>query len=519
MPIPSLCSLGRSLATTLRWCAIVTLAGAIGCAGQREQPLPTDAPPAAELLAPTGPAVEVSDMALEFERSMTAHTAERYLGTLEEIKRRGVLRVGMLNNAVSYFVYRGQEVGFQYELAALWAARLSVRLQVVVPERPGDMLTLLKEHRADIVPVRTVDTTDNVLRTRPFVFADYLLVQHRDAPPINTPGMLAGQTVHARRSSRYWPLLETLRPLAPGLNLVAAPEATETEALIGAVGDRLIPMTVSNSLLLQVEQTYRDDVLGTLTIAEDQGLSYAVHPETPDLYERLDGLLERTLDTATYRTLYAKYFENPRRMGELRSGQVAQSGTISPYDEIIRRHAEAHGLDWRLIAAQMYQESRFDPKARSWVGARGLMQLMPRTAQELGVTDIEDPEQNIGAGVRYLAQLARRFEDDLDPRQRVRFALASYNAGYYHVVDARNLAKRLGIDPNRWFGQVEKAMVLLEQPKYYRRARFGYCRGREPVEYVSRIQSKYDGYVTITRGGTSISLRNTETDPPTPGSP
>jgi membrane-bound lytic murein transglycosylase F len=124
----------------------------------------------------------------------------------------------------------------------------------------------------------------------------------------------------------------------------------------------------------------------------------------------------------------------------------------------------------------------------------GLLQVMPQTAAELGVGDPWDPESNIHAGVKYMAWLLLRFETTLPMRQRIRFALASYNAGLGHVRDARRLAKETGLNPDRWFGNVEKAIVLLEKQKFYKRARHGYCRGSEPAQYVSRIQTKYDAY-------------------------
>lgn len=170
---------------------------------------------------------------------------------------------------------------------------------------------------------------------------------------------------------------------------------------------------------------------------------------------------------------------------------------LSPFDDVIRASARRYGLDWRLVAAQMYQESRFDPEARSWVGAVGLLQVMPRTGAELGFSNLADPDENIQAGTRYFAQLLERFESDLPVQQRVRFALAAYNAGLDHVLDARLLAKQKGWDPNRWFRNVEKAMLLLEQARWYRTVRRGYCRGSEPVAYVSHIQTTYDAYARL----------------------
>ena len=150
------------------------------------------------------------------------------------------------------------------------------------------------------------------------------------------------------------------------------------------------------------------------------------------------------------------------------------------------------------MAAQAFHESGFDPNAKSWVGALGLFQVMPATGQEMGITELVDPpEGGVRAGIMYLDRQIKRMDPTIPYRQRVRFALAAYNVGYGHLVDARRLAAEIGLDPDRWFGNVENAIALLEDPQYHTKARYGYCRGTEPALYVSRIQNTYDNYVKI----------------------
>ena len=192
-----------------------------------------------------------------------------------------------------------------------------------------------------------------------------------------------------------------------------------------------------------------------------------------------------------------KYFKNKRHAKKAIASNASVTGQISPYDATIKKYASKYSLDWRLLSAQAFQESRFNPLAKSWVGARGLFQVMPATGAEMGFTKLENPDVGTHAGVKYMRRMVDRFDPSLPYRQRIRFALASYNAGYGHVMDARRLAAKRGWDPDRWFGNVEKAMILLEQPRYYRKARYGYCRGSEPVQYVSNIQLLYDNYVKL----------------------
>jgi membrane-bound lytic murein transglycosylase F len=147
----------------------------------------------------------------------------------------------------------------------------------------------------------------------------------------------------------------------------------------------------------------------------------------------------------------------------------------------------------------MYQESRFDPLAHNLTGAKGLMQMLPRTAEELGVTNLTEPEQAISSGIRYLNWTRDRFSKDLPVQEQIFFSLASYNAGFGHVKDAQRLARQLGLRDDKWFNHVEKAMLLLQQKEYYKKARFGYVRGTEPVNYVRDIHQRYLSYIRITQ--------------------
>ncbi len=440
---------------------------------------------------------------LIYSRALSAHLGEPYAADVGEILERQVLRVAMLNNGASYFLYRGQEAGFQYDLAQLLARKLGVRLAVIVPERPEDMSRLLLENRVDLVPLSPGESgaaSPGVTLSNPVLYADYTLVQPAGEAPVTSAAGLSGRAVEVRASSAYRPVLEGLRRSVSGLKIVAAPENLETSDLIDLVGKRRISATVSNSLLLGVERRYRRDVQGTLVLAHRQPLVYAARSSSERLLAFVNDSISSDAGATAISALSEKHFGSSRHAPS-RAASPATGRRLSPFDDLIRASARRFGLDWRLVAAQMFHESRFDPEARSWVGAVGLLQVMPRTGAELGFSKLEDPEENIQAGTKYIAQLLERFESDLPVQQRVRFALAAYNAGLDHVLDARLLAKQNGWDPNRWFRNVEKAMLLLEKARWYRTVRRGYCRGSEPVAYVSRIQTTYDAYARLIPAG------------------
>lgn len=178
-------------------------------------------------------------------------------------------------------------------------------------------------------------------------------------------------------------------------------------------------------------------------------------------------------------------------------------GIISRYDHYFQRYAPIARWDWRLMAAQCYQESTFDPMAQSWAGARGLMQIMPATATHLGLPlgSIHNPEDNIAAAAKYIKELNARFAD-VPASERVSYVLASYNGGHYHIRDAMALARKNGKDPNRW-ENVKEFVLKLSSPAYYRDkvVKYGYMRGSETVDYVEKINSRWAQYRGVARGG------------------
>ncbi len=174
-----------------------------------------------------------------------------------------------------------------------------------------------------------------------------------------------------------------------------------------------------------------------------------------------------------------------------------QNGIISHYDDLFQRYAPHIRWDWRLLAAQCYQESTFDPQAKSWAGACGLMQIMPSTADHLGLarSAIYHPEKNIAAAVRYIAELEQSFSDIPDRMERTKFVLAAYNGGGFHIRDAMALARKHGRNSQHW-REVEPFVLGLQQPEYYNDpvVRSGYMRGSETVGYVRSIQERWNGY-------------------------
>ncbi len=436
-----------------------------------------------------------------FQGDLAQRQETMYGGDLDAIRKRGVLRVAMPNNSSSYFLYRGQPVGFQYELAQQLAKKLGVRLEAVAPVQQRDVGRLLFDGRVDLIAATLAITEERAKQgmfSRPLFRVNEVLVQPAGAPPIRNLQELAGAQIHVRRTSSYWTTLEEIGSTVPGIEVLAADEGLETEQIIEQVGVGTVPLTVADSHILERLLTHRDDVQGSIILGADKPLAYAMRHDQPLLLEAVNTFVDETAGSAQFNKLYKRYFQDSRRIRKMQA-VTPEPGQLSPYDDLVRKYARQYGLDWRFIVAQMYQESLFDPEAESWVGAKGLMQVMPATAREMNYDpdQLNDPEIAIAAGVEYLHKMLQYFDPALPLEERLHFALASYNAGYGHIIDARRLARDVPKDRNIWIDHVDHAIVLLEQPEYAEVARHGYCRGSEPHTYVRNIAGFYEAYVAV----------------------
>ncbi|MCP3687940.1 MAG: transglycosylase SLT domain-containing protein, partial [Gammaproteobacteria bacterium] len=268
---------------------------------------------------------------------------------------------------------------------------------------------------------------------------------------------------------------------------------------ISQVADGKLDATVADEQMLDIEQAKGLKVKSGFVLADQIPNAMAVRSRNRQLRAALDKFIKRIYKSEFYNVLYSKYFKSRKSVARLARGRVVDtlSGEISPFDSLVQKYSDRYGFDWRLITAQMFQESGFNPRAKSPSGARGLMQLMPRTARSMGVRKIDDPDHSILGGVKYMDWLRDRFDNELPIAERLWFSLAAYNAGAGHVHDARRLAKSLGHDPDLWFENTEQAMLLLSKKQYAKKARYGFVNGKEPVNYVRQIKDRFEAYVEL----------------------
>lgn len=433
---------------------------------------------------------------------------------LDQIRERGFLQAIVDNNSISYFIYRGQPMGYEYELLQSLARQLNVELKIKVLSGIERAIDLLNRGEADLIAFPLTITRE---RTEYLAFTDaqfttsQVLVQRKPAnwrrmPParvermlVRDPVALIGRKVHVMNESSFKQRLENLSQEIGGDILIVEDSATaETESLINKVAKGEIEFTVTDQTLGMVNAIYYPDLDVNTVLSLPQQISWAVRKNSPDLQAAINVWLATQKESGRFKIVYDKYFNNPRSSHIRMTSAYSSLGgnKLSPYDEEIKREARNLGWDWRLLASVIYQESNFRPNAESWAGAVGLMQLMPATAIEFGAVDRTNPHQSLRAGVRYLKYLDKLWSKYVrDPEERVKYVLASYNAGLSHILDARNLAKKYSKDPNRW-DDVESFLRQKSNPKYYRDpvAVAGYCKCEEPVNYVRDILARFEEY-------------------------
>jgi membrane-bound lytic murein transglycosylase F len=253
-----------------------------------------------------------------------------------------------------------------------------------------------------------------------------------------------------------------------------------------------IEATISDSHIALLNRRHYPGAVIKGAVNDRQLLGWAVNPKARRLLESINIFFRTIKANGKYSEIYDKYYGDVEDFDyvDLSVFHRRVKSRLSRYSPFIKAAANKHGFDWRLIVAQIYQESHLNPWAKSRAGARGLMQLLPNTARSLGVKDIYNPVENINAGVQHLKNLYEYFST-AEEEDRLLISLAAYNVGQGHIRDARNLAIQMSLDPDQW-SSLAKTLPLLRHQKYYENSEFGYCRGTEPITYIEQIMAYYD---------------------------
>ncbi|MCF8335880.1 MAG: transporter substrate-binding domain-containing protein [Bacteroidales bacterium] len=430
-----------------------------------------------------------------------------------QIKDRGTLKAITYYGSTSYFLYRGQPMGYEYELVSRMAEDMGLDLEIVIADNLDKEIEMLKKGQGDIIIhglTITQDRKEQVAFTIPHTKTHQVLVQKKPdnwrqmkiheirEEIISDPVELIGKKVYVRKNSSYYKRLQNLEEeLGGDIDIVEMSGDLSTEDLIRKVAEGEIPYTVADYNIAAINNTFYQNLDIDVRLSFSQRIAWAVRKNSPTLLKEVNEWIAKMKQNTDYYVIYNKYFNNSKSYRRrVRSDFFSlETGRISRYDDIIKARADSINWDWRLLSSMIYQESGFNPRTKSWAGARGLMQLMPATAKELGVSNLYSPESSIEAGTKYISYLSKQWTSIPDSAGRVKFVLASYNVGLNHVKDAQRLAEKNDEDPNDW-EVIRDYLLKLSSPEYYNDpvVQYGYCRGEEPYYYVKEILERYEHY-------------------------
>lgn len=418
----------------------------------------------------------------------------------------------------SYFIYRGEPMGYQYEFLKSFTDYLGVELELRIEKDLVRCMQLLDSGKIDLIAMgltvtnerkQYLDFTEPILTTRqvlvqrkPEGYEKMATLDEIESHLIRNTLNLAGKKVYVKKGTVY---KEQLLALANNIadSIIIIEDERWTDRLINAVSKGEIDYTIADEHLALVSaRQYRNIDIKT-PVSFPQKISWAARTGQDGMIDTVNYWLNGFKKKLRFRLLYNKYFINRRSSTIAKSTYNSYSGNkLSLYDDIIKKYASIIGWDWRLIASLMYQESDFKPNARSWVGAYGLMQLMPVVLEEYGLDTTASPEQQIEAGIKHLKYKESQIPDDVsDSIERIKFTLASYNSGVGHILDARRLAEKYGDNPNVWDNNVAEYVLKLSDNKYYHDSvvYYGYMRGDETYKLVSEVMYRYQQYKNLIR--------------------
>lgn len=431
---------------------------------------------------------------------------------LAGILKRGKLVVLAENSTASFFIYKGKKMGFEYELLEDFATELGVALEVKVEYDIETMCEKIRAGEADIMACNYTVTRErkkDLVFSRPYLQSDQVLVQRKENSSYSTGNyfvkdqlQLAKKKVVVREKSSYYKRLIALQDeIGDSIYITPTNGGESVEELIQQVSEGQIAYTVAERNVAKMNTRIFNNLDLSVPISFKQNIAFSVREDAPLFKKKLDDWLSYYTLTSGYNAIKMAYFE-PRQLNENIQLKPLRpkGGGLSPFDAIMKQEAAKVGYDWRLLAALIYQESKFNPTVRAFGGAYGLMQFMPGTGPSFGVYPQSSPDVQIRGGLRYLLYLRQRWRDIPDFKQREKFVLGSYNAGIEHIKDAQSLARKNGKDPMVWDDNVEIMVRNLSRREYYTDpvVKYGALRNLTFL-YVQQIMLRYDNYKELFR--------------------
>ncbi len=425
---------------------------------------------------------------------------------LEQIKKQGELRVITRYGPTTYYEGEHGAAGLEYELAKRFAEELNVKLRLIVADNFTDILQQVADQQ---VHLAAAGLTISPSRKAIVRFAPHYqriksqVVYHRDRaqPPQNLADWNNNYRLQVIASGNQVDLLKQLKSNYPRLQWSES-DLEPTELLEQIWENKISYALVGSNEIVQMRRFYPELAIG-LELPETQPIAWAFSRSSKNdsLYLAAIQFFNRLQQSGELEQLIERYYGHLDNIDQfnpinIRSFHQHIKERLPHYRNDFEMIAARYQLDWRLLAAIGYQESKWDPNATSVTGVRGLMMLTQSTAREMGVTDREDPLESVEGAAKYLLAIKKRLSKTIPEPDRTWLALAAYNVGPEHLRDARRLTKQVGDDPHYWV-DVKKHLPKLTQPQWYKQTKYGYARGYEPVQFVKNVRRFYDILVRL----------------------
>lgn len=417
--------------------------------------------------------------------------------TVEKIRSQGEIVVITRNSPTTYFEDNVGATGYEFELAKAFADYLGVNLVIKQADSLSDLYNNIERNDASFAAAGLTVTQESnrwVRFSTPYMQVSQQVIYRRGGMrPKEVFDLAKGQLVVTSDSSHAQQLRSIQGQQIPELTWSESPDF-ETVELLQMVATGEVDFTVIDSNEFEMLQAYYPNLAIAFDLTGAQPLAWAFPQSRDDsLFQAAESFFRNAQTNGLLSEVRERFYGHLDQLNYVgaKRFQKQTDKKLAKYDDLFQQAADRHDLDWRLLAAMSYQESHWNPRAKSFTGVRGMMMLTRRTAKELGVRNRLDPKQSIDGGAAYLVKLRKRLPKEIHEPDRTWMALAAYNVGYGHLTDARKLAKKDGGDNSRWM-DVKDYLPLLSQKRYYKQTRHGYARGSEPVTYVQNIRRYFD---------------------------
>lgn len=412
---------------------------------------------------------------------------------IDDLKKQGELVVLTRNAPTTWYLGRDGYAGFEYDLVQSYASENNLKVRFTVIDNFDELLAAIQNGEAHIAAAGITRTAAR--EKQGYVFGpDYQQVQQQVvcrrsnmALPKSIDDLVARKLTVISGSS----YAETLQHLKLKYTRLEWEEVSDisTEQLLEQVWKKEIDCTIADSNIIKISRRYYPELATTVSVSDNESLAWVVSPKWKELAESIEQWLVKINENGDYAAIEEKYYGHIQLYDYVdnRSFTRRINTRLPRYRKYFEKYAKKYNLPWSLLAAQAYQESHWNPRAKSPTGVRGMMMLTLNTAKSVGVKNRLNPVQSIRGGAKYLSQMIKRIPKEVLDEERVWYALAAYNVGMGHLRDAMTLARQKNLNANKWVN-LKTVFPLLSNKKYYRKLKYGYARGSEPVRYVQRIR-------------------------------